>query len=234
VVTTLIALSLYSLPFCVDCEYPNPSGQVARKYRCFFWVICRAILGWLACTQKRLARANLRRTALLVITCLLAAGRIVLLMSLYYANVNSTLEARSRLAWRRGLKYSLGGEVSNIRLAVYNKPMSKEVTRNSGAMRRTLARRNSMAFPRELRDAIPPLHNGRVLELESINGDASNTVLFGPLVELKLIVKETGKLPRSFVVLMWLQPEAARELAATLTVLADLSGEREPGSSSGQ
>jgi hypothetical protein len=101
-------------------------------------------------------------------------------------------------------------------------------------MRRTLARRNSIAFPRELRDAIPPLHNGRVLELESINGDPSNTVLFGPLVELKLIVKETGKLPRSFVVLMALQPEAARELAATLTVLADLSGHREPGSSSGQ
>ena len=112
--------------------------------------------------------------------------------------------------------------------------MSTEVTRKGGAMRRTLARRNSMAFPRELRDAIPPLHDGRVLELESINGDTSNTVLFGPLVELKLIVKETSKLPRSFVVLMRLQPQAARELAATLTVLADLSGQREPGSSSRQ
>ena len=89
------------------------------------------------------------------------------------------------------------------------------------AIRRTLARRNSMAFPRALRDAIPPLHDGRVLELDSINGDASNTALFGPLVELKLVVKETGKLPHSFVVLMRLQLEAARKLAVTLTELAD-------------
>ena len=45
-------------------------------------------------------------------------------------------------------------------------------------MRRTLAR-NSMAFPRELRDAIPAVHDGRILELDSINGQASNTPLFG-------------------------------------------------------
>jgi hypothetical protein len=80
-----------------------------------------------------------------------------------------------------------------------------------------------MAFPRELRDAIPPLHDGRVLELASINGQASNTTLFGPLVELKLVVQETGKRSDSFVVLMRLQPEAARTLAATLTELADLA-----------
>ena len=78
-----------------------------------------------------------------------------------------------------------------------------------------------MAFPRELRDAIPPLHDGRVLEMDSINGRASNTVLFGPLVELRLVVKETSKLHDSFVVLMRLQPEAARKLAVTLTELAD-------------
>jgi len=36
-----------------------------------------------------------------------------------------------------------------------------------------------MAFPRELRDAISPLHDGRVLELESIDGQASNSLLFG-------------------------------------------------------
>jgi hypothetical protein len=74
-----------------------------------------------------------------------------------------------------------------------------------------------MAFPRELRDAIPPLHDGRVLELESISGQASNTPLFGRVVELQLIVKETGKLRGSFTVLMRLQPEAARKLAGTLT-----------------
>jgi hypothetical protein len=81
--------------------------------------------------------------------------------------------------------------------------------------------RNTMAFPRELRNAIPDLHTGRVLELDSINGQASNTLLFGRIVELKLEVKETGKLKGRFVVRMALQVAAARQLAATLNELAD-------------
>ena len=84
--------------------------------------------------------------------------------------------------------------------------------------------RNTMSFPRELREAIPDLHAGRILELDSINGrawKASERPLFGPLVELKLVVKETGKLRGQFVVRMGLQIEAARQLAATLTQLAD-------------
>ena len=84
-----------------------------------------------------------------------------------------------------------------------------------------LARRNTMAFPRELRRAIPDLHAGRVLELDSINGQSCNTPLFGPLVELKLVVKETGKLKDEFVVRMELQVDAARKLAVTLAELAD-------------
>ena len=99
--------------------------------------------------------------------------------------------------------------------------MSSDITRKRESMRRTPARRNSMAFPRELRDAIPAVHDGRILELDSINGQASNTPLFGPLVELKLILKETGKLTDSFVLLMRLQPEAARQLSATLSELAE-------------
>ena len=78
-----------------------------------------------------------------------------------------------------------------------------------------------MAFPRELRAAIPELHSGRILELDSIGGHASNTPLFGPLVELKLVVKETGKLSGQFVVRMALQPDAARKLSATLAELAE-------------
>lgn len=78
-----------------------------------------------------------------------------------------------------------------------------------------------IAFPRELRGAIPDLHGGRVLELDSISGQASNTVFFGPLVELKLVVKETGKLSGRFSIRMNLQIDAARELAATLNRLAD-------------
>lgn len=78
-----------------------------------------------------------------------------------------------------------------------------------------------MAIPRELRGAIPDLHGGRVLELDSINGRLSNTVLLSPLVELKLVVKETGKLSGRFAIRMNLQIDAARELAATLNKLAD-------------
>ena len=98
--------------------------------------------------------------------------------------------------------------------------MSQQIVRKSSALR-PLYRRNTMAFPSELRAAIPELHAGRVLELDSIHGDASNSMLFGPLVELKLIVKETGKLSGQFVVRMGLQIEAARQLAATLSGLAD-------------
>jgi hypothetical protein len=71
--------------------------------------------------------------------------------------------------------------------------MGSELTRRQVPTPR-LQRRNMMAFPRELRGAIPDLHAGRVLELDSINGQSSNTALFGPIVELKLVVKETVNL----------------------------------------
>jgi len=99
--------------------------------------------------------------------------------------------------------------------------MSTELTRKNVHAPRGLARRNTMAFPRELRGAIPDLHAGRVLELDSVNGHSSNTRLYGRLVELKLVVKETGKLKGQFVIRMGLQVDAARKLAATLTQLAD-------------
>jgi hypothetical protein len=98
--------------------------------------------------------------------------------------------------------------------------MSTELSRPEAPARR-LQSRNMMAFPRELREAIPELHAGRALDLDSINGQAANTPFYGPLVELKLVVKETGKLTGEFVIRMGLQIEAARELAATLTRLAD-------------
>ena len=92
--------------------------------------------------------------------------------------------------------------------------MNKHLTRRP-------PRHNTIAFPRELREAIPDLHAGRVLEIDSINGQSANTPLFGPLVELKLVVKETGKLTGKFVVRVGLLPDAARTLAATLTRLAE-------------
>jgi hypothetical protein len=83
-----------------------------------------------------------------------------------------------------------------------------------------------MAFPRELRNAIPEVHSGRVLELASIDGHASSVPFYGPMVQLKLVVKETGKLSGQFVVGMALDPDAARKLSATLAELADrLEGE---------
>ncbi|HUI77328.1 MAG TPA: hypothetical protein VLY24_05415 [Bryobacteraceae bacterium] len=98
--------------------------------------------------------------------------------------------------------------------------MGTELQHQNPAPARRLARRNTMSFPRALREAIPDLHAGRVLELDSINGRASNTRLFGSQVSLKLVVKETGKLAGEFVVRMDLQVDAARQLAATLTQLA--------------
>ncbi len=82
---------------------------------------------------------------------------------------------------------------------------------------------NTMGFPRALRDAIPDLPTcvGRILNVDAINGDASNTVLFGPRVNLKLVVNETGKLKGEFVIRLDLEAEAARSLAGTLAELAD-------------
>ena len=98
--------------------------------------------------------------------------------------------------------------------------MSAQIARKNPPPARRLARCNTMAFPRELRDAIPDVHTGRVLELDAITGHATNAPWFGPSVELKLRVKETGKLSGKFVVRMSLQIEAARTLAETLVDLA--------------
>ena len=99
--------------------------------------------------------------------------------------------------------------------------MGAELTRKNLVSRRKLAGRNWIAFPRELRDAIPDLFDGRVLELDAVTGRASKTPPLGPAVELKLVAKETGKLTGSFVVGVRLQPEAARRLSTTLAELAD-------------
>jgi hypothetical protein len=108
----------------------------------------------------------------------------------------------------------------------YANSMSNELARRGPA--RLLPRRNYMAFPRELRHAIPDLHAGRALELDSIEGQSCNTLLFGPLVRLKLLVKETGKLSGQFVVRMDLQPDAARELATRLNKWADAAEQLQP------
>ena len=102
--------------------------------------------------------------------------------------------------------------------------MSAEITRTSPrppAVR--LRRANTMAFPSELRNAIPelPTYVGRVLELDSSEGQSSNTQLFGSRVHLSLGLRETGKLKGRFTVRMDLQVEAARALASALLELAD-------------
>ena len=106
--------------------------------------------------------------------------------------------------------------------------MGKELARRRNSPARTPAHRNYMAFPRELRDAIPDLHSGRSLELDSITGQGSHSPLLGPRVQLKLLVKETGKLRGEFVVRMDLQPDAARKLAAELAHWADHAEKRPP------
>lgn len=102
--------------------------------------------------------------------------------------------------------------------------MSTEISRTGPpSRRRTLKYRNTILFPRELRDAIPdlPTYTGRVLELESIDGSLINNPLFGRSVSVKMVVTETGKLKGKFEVRVGLQPDAARALAETLIRLAD-------------
>ena len=98
--------------------------------------------------------------------------------------------------------------------------MSKQLSRTTLARRYRLTPYNTIAFPRELREAIADLHGGRVLKLDSIDGQASNSNLFGGRIHLNLTVRETGKLTGEFVVRVDLLPEAARTLAATLMRLA--------------
>jgi hypothetical protein len=107
--------------------------------------------------------------------------------------------------------------------------MSTKLTRKNAPIPRGLYRRNWIAFPRELRAAIPDLHGGRVLEIDAVTAQSANAALFGPLVELKLVVSETGKLSGKFVLVMGLQADAARQLSATLAQLADQADPKPAG-----
>lgn len=101
--------------------------------------------------------------------------------------------------------------------------MSKQLSRTTAARRHPyVTAYNTIAFPRELRQAIPDLPTcvGRVLKLDSVNGQATNSALLGARVHLSLAVRETGRLKGKFVVRVDLLPEAALTLAATLTRLA--------------
>jgi hypothetical protein len=99
--------------------------------------------------------------------------------------------------------------------------MSKQLSRTAVARRYRLTPYNTIAFPRALRDAIPDLHGGRVLKLDSVTAGVSRAEFFGEHIHLNLAVCETGKLNGEFVVRVDLLPEAARTLAATLARLAD-------------
>lgn len=100
--------------------------------------------------------------------------------------------------------------------------MGKQLSRTTVARRYRMTPYNTIAFPRELREAIPDLPTcvGRVLKLDGVTGKATDTELVGPRIHLSLAVRETGKLRGRFVVRIDLLPEAARTLAATLTRLA--------------
>ncbi|HEY1342783.1 MAG TPA: hypothetical protein VGF59_35010 [Bryobacteraceae bacterium] len=102
--------------------------------------------------------------------------------------------------------------------------MSSELARIDVPARGRYGSRNTMTFPRELREAIPdlPTYVGRVLDLDSMHGEAVDTFpLAGKRVAVVFVVKETGKLEGEFKVRVDLQPEAARALGQTLIQLAD-------------
>jgi hypothetical protein len=102
-----------------------------------------------------------------------------------------------------------------------SKPLSRTPSRTTVARRYRLTPYNTIAFPRALRDAIPDLHGGRVLKLDSVTAGVSRAEFFGEHIQLNLTASETGKLTGEFVVRVDLLPEAARTLAETLTRLAD-------------
>jgi len=108
--------------------------------------------------------------------------------------------------------------------------MSVPVTQKNVPARRRPPSPNTISFPRGLRDAIPDLPTcvGRVLKLDSVEGQPSQTRLFGARIHLKLTVKETGKLTGEFVLRADLGADAARALAATLNGLADQAEQSEP------
>ena len=97
--------------------------------------------------------------------------------------------------------------------------MSKQLSRTTVARRYRLTPYNTIAFPRALRDAIPDLHGGRVLKLDSVTAGVSRAEFFGDHIQLNLTARETGPLSGEFVVRVDLLPEAARTLAETLTRL---------------
>jgi acyl-CoA thioesterase FadM len=92
-------------------------------------------------------------------------------------------------------------------------------------------RQNTMAFPQDLREAIPTMRGcwGRALALASIDGDCRNSALFGQQVRIRFQVEETGKLSGKFDVQAYLNLDAARALAKTLTDLVE-QAERMPQS----
>ena len=98
--------------------------------------------------------------------------------------------------------------------------MSKELSRTKVTRNYRGTPYNTIAFPRALRDAIPDLHGGRVLKLDSVTAGVSRAEFFGDHIQLNLTARETGKLNDQFVVRVDLLPEAVRTLAATLTRLA--------------
>jgi hypothetical protein len=100
---------------------------------------------------------------------------------------------------------------------------NESLTKNRPAKSLSRTARNSMTFPRALRDAIPeaPGYSGRVLELNSIDAQVFDPLITTRVVHLNLHVQETGRLNGHFTLWMDLQPLAARALAATLNEVAD-------------
>ena len=82
---------------------------------------------------------------------------------------------------------------------------------------------NWITFPRELRDAIPDFEPslGRVLQVESGDVAATDTVWTGRRVAVKLTVCETGKLTGTFDIGISLDPHAALSLADLLKNAAE-------------
>jgi hypothetical protein len=105
--------------------------------------------------------------------------------------------------------------------------MSTDLTRQTIARRRWSPETNTITFPTALRDAIPdlPTSAGRVLKLDTVSGELTDSPLYGPRVHLTLLARETGKLTGSYPIRIDLDPGAALALAEHLTKLVQVGKE---------
>ena len=110
-----------------------------------------------------------------------------------------------------------------------------------GAVRKTKQLSNTIAFPKELRDAIP-VHSSRLLEFDRVTGTTNQSwASYNPewlkaagfdtsknRAQISLLAHETGRLSGQFEIGIDLDTETMRALGKFLITLADDADAKRP------